>query len=156
VAEILILSRMWLLVLVAVAQSAVSSSSDDAAVRAVVQSYVNARELRDPAAIAALFTADADQLTTSGDWRRGRERLVPGTLESSKQNPGTRTITLSSVRFITRDVAIADGPYEISTGGRVRRMWTTIVLRREQDRWRIAAIRNAVPARVPVPAPVEK
>jgi uncharacterized protein (TIGR02246 family) len=147
---------MWLMVIILAAQSAVSSSAAESAVRAVVQRYVDAREQRDPAATASLFTADADQITTSGDWRRGRERLVQGTLESSTQNPGTRTITVSSVRFITPDVAIADGPYNIGSGVNVRRMWTTIVVRRERDGWRIAAIRNAVPASIPVPAPVGK
>ena len=137
----------------ALAQSpAVSPSADEAAVRTVIRSYVNARELRDPAAIEALFTAAADQHTTGGEWRRGRAEVVQGTLESSKRNPGTRTITVSSVRFITPDVAIADGPYEIGAGSNVRRMWTTIVLKRERDAWRIAAIRNAVPTSAPARA----
>jgi uncharacterized protein (TIGR02246 family) len=127
------------------AQSPGSASADEAAVRTAVANYMNARELRDPKAIEALFTADADQHTTGGEWRRGRAQVVRGTLESSKRNPGTRAIKVSSVRFVTPDVAIADGPYEISAGGNVRRMWTTIVLKREQDAWRIAAIRNAVP-----------
>lgn len=122
-----------------------ASSGDEAAVREVVRRYVNARELKDPAAIEALFTTDADQHTTSGEWRRGRAQVVPGTLESSARNPGSRTITVASVRFITRDVAIADGPYEITGAGGTRRMWATLVLARETDGWRIAAIRNMVP-----------
>jgi uncharacterized protein (TIGR02246 family) len=126
------------------AQTSVSSK-DEAAVREVVQRYVNARELKDPAAIEALFTADADQHTTSGEWRRGRAQIVPGTLESSKRNPGTRTITVQAVRFMTSDVAIVDGPYEIAGAGGTRRMWATLVLKREADGWRIAAIRNMVP-----------
>jgi uncharacterized protein (TIGR02246 family) len=126
-------------------QTPPASSSDEAAVKEVVQRYVNARELRDPKAIETLFTADADQRTTSGDWRRGRAQVVPGTLESSRRNPGNRRITIAAVRFITPDVAIADGPYEIADGSTVRRMWTTLVLEREADGWRIAAIRNMVP-----------
>jgi uncharacterized protein (TIGR02246 family) len=120
-------------------------ATDEAAVRDVVRRYVNARELKDPAAIEALFTADADQHTTSGEWRRGRAQIVPGTLESSKRNPGTRTITVQAVRFIAPDVAIADGPYEIAGAGGTRRMWATLVLKREAGAWRIAAIRNMVP-----------
>jgi uncharacterized protein (TIGR02246 family) len=122
-----------------------ASTTDEAAVREVVRRYVNARELKDPAAFEALFTADADQHTTSGEWRRGRAQIVPGTLESSTRNPGTRTITVQAVRFITADVAIADGPYEIAGAGGTRRMWATLVLKREGDGWRIAAIRNMVP-----------
>ena len=122
-------------------------SADEAAVRAVVRSYVNARELRDAAAIEKLFTRDADQLTTSGEWRRGREQVVPGTLESSRRNPGSRAIEVESVRFVTPDVAIVDGPYVITGAGgtQARQMRTTIVLKRESDGWRISAIRNMVP-----------
>ena len=122
-----------------------SASTDEPAVREVVRRYVNARELKDPAAIEALFTADADQHTTSGEWRRGRAHIVPGTLESSKRNPGTRNITVQAVRFITPDVAIADGPYEITGATGTRRMWATLVLKREAGGWRIAAIRNMIP-----------
>lgn len=131
------------------AQTPAAPSSDEAAVRAVVARYVNAREVRDPKAIEALFTVDADQHTTGGEWRRGRAEVVKGTLASSQRNPGTRTITVSAVRFITADVAIADGPYLIGDGANVRRMWTTIVLKRDGDAWRIAAIRNAVPTNTP-------
>ena len=123
--------------------------ADDVAVKAVIRNYVNARELRDPAAIERLFTADADQHTTSGEWRRGRAQVTGGSLASSSQNPGDRSITVETVRLITPDVAIADGPYEIRTGGSVRRMWTTIVLERERGAWRITAIRNMVPATNP-------
>lgn len=122
------------------------ASPDEAAVREIVRRYVSARELKDPGAVEALFTADADQHTTSGEWRRGRDRVVAGTSESSARNPGTRRITIETVRFITPEVAIADGPYEIaSAGGAVRRNWTTFVLRREAAGWRIAAIRNMAP-----------
>jgi uncharacterized protein (TIGR02246 family) len=124
-------------------------STDDAAIKAVIRSYVNARELRDPAAIEALFTADADQHTTSGEWRRGRTQVTSGSLASSTQNPGSRSITVETVRLITPDVAIADGRYEITTGASVRRMWTTIVLEREERAWRITAIRNMVPTTNP-------
>ena len=118
---------------------------DEAAVRDVVREYMEAREERDATALAALFTADADQHTTSGEWRRGRAAVVPGSLESSARNEGTRRIRVEAVRFVTPDVAIADGPYEIESAAGVRRMWTTIVLRREADGWRIAAIRNMLP-----------
>jgi uncharacterized protein (TIGR02246 family) len=128
------------------AQSPPSRAADEAAIRELVRQYVNARELRDADSIGALFTADADQHTTGGEWRRGRDAIVPGTLASSTRNPGRRSITVESVRFITPDVAIADGPYEIAAaGGGMRRMWTTIVASRDGGAWRIAAIRNMVP-----------
>jgi uncharacterized protein (TIGR02246 family) len=131
-----------------IAQSTPPASGDDAAVREVVRKYVDAREKRDPALIAALFTEDADQFTTSGDWRRGRDNVVRGGLASSQNNPGTRQISVEAVRLLAPGVAIADGRYEIrgQDGGDPRRMWTTFVLMRNSAGvWRIAAIRNMVP-----------
>jgi hypothetical protein len=50
------------------------------------------------------------------------------------------------VRFPTRDLAIADGRYEITGGaGADRKMWSTFVMTRTQDGWRITAIRNMLP-----------
>ena len=57
---------------VTTAASAQNGSGDaraEAAVRAVVASYVDAREKQDAAAIGALFTDDADQFNSSGEWR---------------------------------------------------------------------------------------
>jgi uncharacterized protein (TIGR02246 family) len=129
----------------AAAGQATAPAGDEAAVRAVIERYVDARDARDAAALAALFTADADQYTTSGDWRRGRDRLLPGLAESSRQNPGRRGIRVQSVRFVTADVALADGSYVIA-GSDLER-WTTIVLIRDGATWRIAAIRNMTPVR---------
>jgi uncharacterized protein (TIGR02246 family) len=117
----------------------------EAAVRDVVARYMAARDSRDARALEQLFTSDADQHTTAGEWRRGRGAVVPGSIESSTRNAGTRTIRVESVRFVTPDVAIADGPYEIASAAGTRRMWTTIVVVRQGDEWRIAAIRNMVP-----------
>ena len=88
--------------------------ADEAAVRDVVKRYVDAREQRDPKAVEALFTSDSDQLVSSGQWRKGREEVVKGTLASSEATGGKRTITVETVRFLSPDVAIADGRYEIS------------------------------------------
>ena len=129
------------------------AQSDEAAIRAVVQKYVDARESMDAHAIEALFTSDADQLVSSGEWRKGRSELVRGTMASSQGSGGKRTITVVSVRLVAPDVAIADGRYEITgmAGGASRAMWTTLVLARGSDGWRITAIRNMLPA-APTPS----
>ena len=129
-----------------------SIANEEAAIRAVVQKYVDARERIDPKAVEQLFTADADQLVSSGEWRKGREAVVKGTMASSSSTGGKRTITVESVRFISSDVAIADGRYELTglAGGVTRSMWTTFVLKRSGKEWRISAIRNMLPA---APAP---
>jgi uncharacterized protein (TIGR02246 family) len=126
--------------------------TDEAAIREVVRKYVDARERIDPKAVEQLFTSDADQLVSSGEWRRGRAEVVRGTMASSNRTGGKRTITVESVRLVTPDVAIADGRYELTglAGGATRSMWTTLVLKRTEKGWRISAIRNMLPT---APAP---
>jgi len=123
-------------------------AEDETAVRETVKKYVDARERSDARAIEALFTSDADQLVSSGEWRKGRGEVVRGTMASSQSATGKRTITLESIRFVAPGVALADGRYEISgqPGGESRRMWTSFVLTRGAEGWRIAAIRNMLPA----------
>ena len=127
----------------ALAQPPAAASADEVAVRDIVERYTRARELSDPAAIGALFTADADQYTSSGEWRRGVTALVKGMLETSARNPGVRAIAIAAVRFVTPDIAIVDGEYK--TGTDSRPLWTTLIVKREPKGWRIAGIRNMAP-----------
>jgi uncharacterized protein (TIGR02246 family) len=119
-------------VLSSAAQTPLPRGEDETAIRAVVSRYVDARQQSDAPAIEALFTADADQLVSSGEWRKGRDAVVRGTLASSQTTGGTRTITVDSIRFISPDVAVADARYEISglSGGQTRRMWATFIFNR--------------------------
>ena len=129
-------------------------AQDEAAIRDVVKKYVDARDRADAGAIRALFTEDADQLTSSGEWRKGREEVVRGTLASSKANSGARTIAIETVRFPARGIALADGRYEIAATdpqGQPRRMWTSFLMVRDGATWRIASIRNMLPAPAPPP-----
>jgi uncharacterized protein (TIGR02246 family) len=123
------------------------TKEDESAIRAIVKTYLDARERRDDKAIRALFTEDADQLTSSGDWRKGREAVVSGTLASSQATAGKRTIAIETIRFPSPGVALADGRYEIAGSEQdTRRMWTSFLLIRQPDGWRISAIRNMLPA----------
>ena len=123
-------------------------ADDTAAIRAAVQQYVDVREHPDAPTLEHLFTADADQLVSSGEWRKGREAVVKGTIAASQKEAGKRTITIESIRFLSKAVAIADGRYELidAAGNPTRKMWTSIVLTRDHNRWQIAAIRNMLPA----------
>jgi uncharacterized protein (TIGR02246 family) len=121
--------------------------SDDAAVRALVDAYSAARDKGDAVALTALFTADADQLVSSGEWRRGRDAVVKGSLASSQQTRGKRTFTIDTVRMIAANVAVADSRYEIAqTDGTTRRMWASWLVVKDGAAWKIAAIRNMLPA----------
>jgi len=129
--------------LVFLAASLYAQSADEAQVREVVRKYVDARDHPDAKALESLFTPDADQLVSNGQWRKGREEVVRGSIASSQSETGKRTITVESVRFLSPTVALADARYELGD----RKMWTTLLLARRQSGWRIAAIRNMLPAK---------
>lgn len=124
-------------------------AQEEAAIRDLVKKYVEAREKIDPDATRALFTSDADQLVSTGEWRKGIDHVVQGSMKSSRDaKGGTRTITLESIRFITDTVAIADGRYVLTGAGQssTRQMWTCLVFNKVGGQWKIAAIRNMLPA----------
>ena len=123
-------------------------AADEAAIRAVIQAFLDTREKNDAAGLAALLTPDVDQRQTSGNMRSGRDAVVSGSLTTQQSTGGRRTITVDSLRFVGSDVAIADGRYD-SLGradGTDQRMLTSMVLRREGGAWKIAAIRNMLPS----------
>lgn len=124
------------------------ADGDEAAIRQIVQRYVDAREARDAKVIEPLLTADADQLVSDGTWRRGREELVKGMLESSRKNPAKRTIAVESLRMLSPHIVLADGRYvqKANDRGKDREMWTSITLKKGPHGWQIAAIRNMLPA----------
>ena len=122
-------------------------AADEAAIRAVIQAFLDTREKNDAAGLAALLTPDVDQRQTSGNMRSGRDAVVSGSLATQQSTGGRRTISIDSLRFVGPDVAIADGRYD-SVGradGTDQRMLTSMVLRREAGAWKIAAIRNMLP-----------
>ena len=115
------------------AQSRGPAAGDEAAIREVVRKYVDAREKRDPVLIAALFTEDADQVTTAGEWRRGRDNVVKGDWPRRRAIRARATSRSRPCGFLAPGVAIADGRYEIrdAPDSAPRRMWTTFVLMKD-------------------------
>jgi uncharacterized protein (TIGR02246 family) len=133
---------------VAVSAQSADRATDETAIRAVIQAFLDTRENNDAAGLAALLTADVDQRQTSGNVRSGRDAVVAGSLSTQQSTGGRRTINVDSLRFVGPDVAIADGRYD-SLGradGTDQRMLTSMVLRREGAAWKIAAIRNMLPS----------
>lgn len=117
------------------------------AVRSVIARYMQARNSKDAKAIPQLFTSDADQLVSTGEWRKGINDLVRGMSASSSKEKNQSSITVESVRFLDPAVAIVDGRYQtVSVNGRTRNMWTTLILKRTGNAWRISAIRNMLPS----------
>ncbi|MFL6352310.1 MAG: YybH family protein [Bryobacteraceae bacterium] len=124
-----------------------SPDRNEQEIRSVVAKYMAARNRNDPDAVRRLFTPDADQLVSNGEWRKGLTDVIRGTSASSRKEAGKSSIVVESVRFVDNDVAIVDGRYRtVSPSGAVRGMWTTIIFKRLRQDWRITAIRNMLPA----------
>ena len=127
-------------------ETSVSDQSEEN-VRKVLQSYVAGRQARDLQAVKAVLDPNVDQLTSRGEWRRGLEAATAGMKRSSKKNPGNRSLTVESVRFLRPDVALADARYTIKgTDGPDRILWSSFTLVMSSDgKWRITSIRNQKP-----------
>ena len=126
------------------------SKSEDPARRDIVHlidQYSQARETQDTTLLKSLLMADIDQLVSTGEWRRGFAGSFAGMMRSSSNNPGTRTLTVDQLRFISSTIAIVDARYEITNAdGSVRKMWSTFVVVQDKKHWKITAIRNMLPA----------
>jgi uncharacterized protein (TIGR02246 family) len=125
---------------------AAQSAKDDSDIRTLVKSYMEFRDRADAVALAGIFVADVDQLVSSGEWRKGRDELVKGTIASTGSG-GKRTLTVETIRYIAADAAIADARYELAGAADTRKMWSTFVFARKSGAWKIAAIRNMLPAK---------
>lgn len=143
----LLVTSMLIAHQVVVAQDLVATPAQTSQINAVIESYSAAREGRDTTLLKKILTPDVDQLVSSGEWRTGIASAVQGMLASSAAAPGTRTLTVDKLRLIATGVAIVDCRYEIrNSNGTTRKMWSSFVVRQYNGEWRIAAIRNMLPA----------
>jgi uncharacterized protein (TIGR02246 family) len=126
-----------------------TGSGDEAAVRRVIQQFDEARSKADWKNASGLYLEDGTNLTSSGEWRRGRADIEKrGAATTAGVYKGGRfTTKIESVRMLGPSTAIVDGAFEISNipGGKNRRGHSTYVLVKSGDAWRIAASRSMVP-----------
>ncbi len=116
-------------------------------IHSLIANYTEAREKKDSLLLSSILTTDIDQLVSSGVWRRGKEESMKGMMRSSTSNPGSRSIKVEKIRFLNSQSAIADARYVIQNAdGTARKMWSTFIVVRNEDGWKIAAIRNMLPA----------
>ena len=114
----------------------------------LIDQYAQARETKDTLLLEQILTEDIDQLVSTGEWRRGFETAKQGMLRSSSANPGSRTLTVDHIRFLSPKTALVDTRYEIQNDdGSLRKMWSTFIVIKEGQGWKISAIRNMLPAR---------
>lgn len=116
-------------------------------IRTIIDTYAQAREKQDTVLLKGILTQDIDQLVSSGEWRVGVHASVQGMLRSSTGNPGSRKIIIDKIKLLTPSTAIADARYQIENpDGSVRNMWSTFILVKSKQGWKISAIRNMLPS----------
>lgn len=136
----------FLLVSVSMHAQPIATAKQQQAISSVINKYSEAREKRDTVLLKSILSTEIDQLVSSGEWRTGIHAAVQGMLRSSENNSGKRTIVIDKIRLLTETSAIVDTRYEIENAdGTVRKMWSTFIVVRNSDTWKISAIRNMLP-----------
>src|SRR4051812_7787401 len=137
------------------ASGALAQSNDDKDIRAIGAQIQSSWNRADPKEMADLFLTDGDYISSTGRTARGRDELQKAfAAQWSGVYKGTKlSHTLTNVRFLRKDVAIADGAFEI-TGMRdatgklmpTRSGLSTVIAARKGERWYVAALRGMVPS----------
>ena len=123
-----------------------TAASDEAAVRAIVQSVQDAWNAHDGKAFAAPFADDADYVIINGMKIKGREAIERGhaAIFTTVYKDSHNVAAVRSVRFLRPDVAVVHVEWnmEVRPGGEKGRAMSTMVMTREGDGWSIAAFQN--------------
>src|SRR5512133_245152 len=98
------------------ASGALAQSSDEKDIRAIGAQIQSAWNKADPRELADLFLTDGDYISSTGRTARGRDELQKAFAAqwSGVYKKTKLSHTLTNVRFLRKDVAIADGAFEIS------------------------------------------
>jgi len=125
-----------------------AAAADEPGVRAVrelLQAFAKAYSAPDVEALAGLFTDDASVVDSNGDEVRGKAAIAEMYATAFKDAAGVKLeAQLEGVRFITPDVARAEGRSRLSTGtgdaSEFHRFCGLVV--RKDGKWLIAEVRD--------------
>ena len=118
------------------------SNRDETAIRTRISALETAWNKRDAAAIAAMYTADGDVIIMDAPVATGRAALqVAAARDMSTQSRTLRiSITPTSIRFLSSDVAIVNTVARFNEGAVTEDRGTWMLVRRK-GKWLIAALR---------------
>jgi uncharacterized protein (TIGR02246 family) len=132
-----------------------SQAADDKDIRSIGGQVQDAWNKHDAKMLADLWLTDGDYVSSTGRTATGRAEVEKAfAAQWTGVYKGTKlTHTLTSVRFLRKDVAIADGAFEISGMkdgfGKLlstRSGLSTIIVVKKGERWYVAALRGMVPS----------
>jgi uncharacterized protein (TIGR02246 family) len=122
--------------------------ADEKALRELHRRFVAAYNKGDAEAVAPFYAPDADFVGIRGDTYHGRAEIKKRTANFLARNKGAKLKSpFGSVRFITRDVAIADRSEELAptVEGEPGRIHATVVYVKREGKWLQASVRLMVP-----------
>ncbi len=123
-------------------------SSDEAAIRAVVQQVQDGWNAHDAKVFSAPFAENADYVVINGMTIKGRTEIEKGHagIFSTIYKDSKNAATVKAVRFIRPDVAVVHIQWnlEYQMGGEARKgqAMNTMVMTKEAGKWSIAAFQN--------------
>ena len=136
-----------LVALSAAASPAQSPSADEAAIRARLAVYADARNRRDAHAEALCYATDGDFRSSLGPFVFGREAVEK---QLVVKNPDYRfMLEVTHLRFVTPQVAIADADVNTGIGTNIAPLVGVYVMVKRDGEWLISGARIA---RAPLPS----
>lgn len=122
------------------------TAADEAAVRARLATYADARNRRDAHAEALCYSVDGDFRSSLGPFVSGRAAVEK---QLTVTDPSYRfVLTVTHLRFLTPDTAIVDSEVNAGTGTTLAPLLGIYVMKKDGADWLIAAARIS---RAPAP-----
>jgi uncharacterized protein (TIGR02246 family) len=128
--------------------------ADEAAIRKAAEQFPPAWAKGDAKALAALYTTDADYVSSTGITAKGRAEIQTAynTQFSGVYKGTSLKNATTNVRFLKPDIAITNGTFEVTglrgPGGQEappRKGISTSILVKQNGQWLITALRAWVP-----------
>ena len=124
---------------------------DVRAITDLLASFVKTYNSKDPKALGALFTPEAEIEDEDGDITRGRDAIIARFAETLAGNEaGTLAVNTDSLRFLGTDLAIEEGTAFLTFGALAPPQTNrySVIYARQGGRWLHARIRDEQPDEV--------
>ena len=140
------------------ASSIRSDQTNEKAIRALYEQFAVSWNKHDVDALVAMWTVDGDHLEPDGTLAKGRDGIkeLLTKQHASVFKNSKLSLNIEDVWFITGDVALVDGSYELSgavlpdgTALEPRKGHLTAVILNERGKWYITASRLMIPSHLP-------
>jgi len=140
------------------ASSIRSDQTNEKAIRALYEQFEKSWNAHDVDSLAAMWTVDGDHLEPDGTLAKGRDAVkeLLAKQHASVFKNSKLSLKIEDVWFITANVALVDGSYELSgavlpDGTKLdpRKGHLTAVILNERGEWYITASRLMIPTHLP-------